>query len=255
MTDSALTADRNAGQDRPLQVLVIDDDSDIVELVSLCVTTRWPDANVIAAASGKDGLSLAEAVAHDIVLLDIGLPDIDGLEVLRRLRRASEVPVVMVSGRSKDVDVARFLMDGADDYVIKPFSQIELIARIEAILRRAGARDSLTWRGPPEEPTAATDVEQLYEGTVRLLVQAEGSMARLVHFLHQLRSSPDFRIVRLANNRIGGVDIWLEIRQPVDLQASLGEIAGVVDVSSTRGRDPREDEPHLTVTLGARLQT
>ena len=82
-------------------------------------------------------LEIIEAENPDVVILDINLPDMDGFSVLRELRRFSQVPVIMLTVKGDDTDVARGLELGADDYIIKPFSHIELIARVEAVLRRS----------------------------------------------------------------------------------------------------------------------
>jgi len=119
-----------------MKALVIEDDPGIVEAVSLCFQLRWSGASVVSASQGGKGLELIETESPDVVILDIGLPDMDGFQVLRELRRFSEVPVLMLTVRGEDIDIARCLEMGADDYITKPFSHIELIARVQAVLRR-----------------------------------------------------------------------------------------------------------------------
>jgi two-component system response regulator VicR len=120
-----------------MKVLVIEDDQGIIEVVSLCFQLRWSGTTVISAANGRDGVALVESESPDVVILDIGLPDIDGYQVLKEIRRFSDVPVLMLTVRGEDTDVAKGLELGADDYITKPFSHIELIARVQAVLRRA----------------------------------------------------------------------------------------------------------------------
>lgn len=120
-----------------MKVVVIDDSPEIVEVVSLCFQLRWGDAGLLSAATGRAGLDLVEAESPDMVILDIGLPDMEGFDVLREIRRFSQVPVIMLTVRGEDTDVARGLEMGADDYITKPFSHIELVARVQAVLRRA----------------------------------------------------------------------------------------------------------------------
>jgi len=120
-----------------MKALVIDDDPGIVEVVSICFQLRWSGASVVSANDGGKGLELIEAENPDVVILDIGLPDMDGFQVLRELRRFSQVPVIMLTVRGEDTDVAKGLELGADDYITKPFSHVELIARVHAVLRRA----------------------------------------------------------------------------------------------------------------------
>ena len=119
-----------------MKVVVIDDSPEIIEVVSLCFQLRWGGASVMSAANGTQGLELIEAESPDIVILDVGLPDMDGFQVLRELRRFSQVPVIMLTVRGEDTDVAKGLELGADDYITKPFSHIELIARVQAVMRR-----------------------------------------------------------------------------------------------------------------------
>ena len=119
-----------------MKVVVIDDAPDIVEVVSLCFQLRWSSTSVVSASEGAKGLELIEAESPDVVILDIGLPDMDGFQVLRELRHFSQVPVIMLTVKGEDTDVAKGLELGADDYITKPFSHIELIARVQALLRR-----------------------------------------------------------------------------------------------------------------------
>jgi DNA-binding response OmpR family regulator len=120
-----------------MKVLVIEDDPGIIEVVSLCFQLRWSGTSVVSADNGNKGVELVETERPDVVILDIGLPDMDGYQVLREIRRFSDVPVLMLTVRSEDTDVAKGLELGADDYITKPFSHIELIARVQAVLRRA----------------------------------------------------------------------------------------------------------------------
>lgn len=120
-----------------MKVLVVEDDPGIIEVVSLCFQLRWSGTTVISAESGNKGVELVEIESPDVVILDIGLPDIDGYQVLREIRHFSDVPVLMLTVRGEDTDIAKGLELGADDYITKPFSHIELIARVQAVLRRA----------------------------------------------------------------------------------------------------------------------
>ena len=120
-----------------MKVLVIEDDPGIIEVVSLCFQLRWSGTTVVSASNGRQGIELVETESPEVVILDIGLPDIDGYQVLREIRRFSDVPVIMLTVRGEDTDVAKGLELGADDYITKPFSHIELIARVQAVLRRA----------------------------------------------------------------------------------------------------------------------
>lgn len=132
----------------PMRVLVIEDEPDVVEIVRLTFGLRWPEAEFLSTPSGEEGVEAVRDDRPDIVILDVGLPDIDGFEVLRRVREFSEVPVVILTARHDDVDKVRGLEMGADDYVTKPFSHIELLARVRAVLRRTEAQVADN-EGPP----------------------------------------------------------------------------------------------------------
>ncbi len=123
-----------------MKVLVIEDDADTTYLVTVCLTLRWPNVEVLEASNGRDGLDQAEREAPDLVILDLGLPDIDGRVVLEKVRQTSDVPVIILSGRDRDLDIAAHLEGGADDYVTKPFSSVELLARVQAVTRRSMGR-------------------------------------------------------------------------------------------------------------------
>ncbi len=153
-----------------MKVAVIDDSSDIAEVVSVCFQIRWSGTSVVSAGTGAKGLELIEADNPDIVILDVNLPDIDGFEVLKDIRRFSQVPVIMLTVRGKDTDVARGLELGADDYVVKPFSHIELMARVQNVLRHA--------RGLPVEVHPFV-VGKLEIDFARNEVKVEGKPVRL----------------------------------------------------------------------------
>jgi len=119
-----------------MKVLVIDDDPDVAQVISLCFEMRWPQTTVVSAVDGNEGISLVETESPDVIILDIGLPEMNGFEVCREIRRFSDVPILMLTVRDADTDVSRGLETGADDYISKPFSHIELLSRVQAVLRR-----------------------------------------------------------------------------------------------------------------------
>jgi two-component system, OmpR family, KDP operon response regulator KdpE len=119
-----------------MRVLLVDDEPDVIESVQLGLTLQWREVEVIGAQRGHEALDLIESQRPDIVLLDIGLPDMDGFAVLAEIRRFSDVPVVMLTARDDAMDKVKGLELGADDYVTKPFNHLELMARIRAVLRR-----------------------------------------------------------------------------------------------------------------------
>ncbi|MEE9201948.1 MAG: response regulator transcription factor [Dehalococcoidia bacterium] len=120
-----------------MKVLIIDSSPEAVEVVSLCLEACWPEVTVVSTSEGGRGVAMVEGEAPDMVILEINLPDIDGFEVLRRIRRFSDVPVVVLTVRQEGIDRVKGLEMGADDYINKPFSHIELLARAKAVLRRS----------------------------------------------------------------------------------------------------------------------
>jgi DNA-binding response OmpR family regulator len=116
-------------------VLVVDDEPNIADLVELYL--RREGYRVVKAANGEDGLRAVNDQRPRLVVLDVGLPDIDGLEVCRRLRASTNIPVIFLTARDTEVDRVLGLELGADDYVTKPFSPAELVARVKAVLRRS----------------------------------------------------------------------------------------------------------------------
>ncbi len=130
-----------------MKILVIEDDPIISETVTICFNLRWPEAEVIVTDSGEQGLKLAASSVPDVIILDVGLPGIDGYETLRRLRAITDAPAIMLTARDGEVAKVKGLEYGADDYITKPFSHIELLARVRAVLRRTVASTPEQSRG------------------------------------------------------------------------------------------------------------
>jgi DNA-binding response OmpR family regulator len=120
------------------RVLVVDDDADIRGLLKELLGRAGYD--VVESSNGRDGLRALYASSPDLVLLDVSMPELDGWQTLERIRDVSEVPVVMLTARAAELERVRGLKAGADDYVTKPFGRQELLARVEAHLRRKGER-------------------------------------------------------------------------------------------------------------------
>ena len=116
-------------------IFIIDDEPNIVELARLYLEREG--FKVLSAGKGRDGLDQIASASPNLVILDVMLPDIDGFEVLKRLRKSSKVPVLMLSARREDMDKIVGLEMGADDYLTKPFNPHELLARVKAVLRRS----------------------------------------------------------------------------------------------------------------------
>jgi two-component system OmpR family response regulator len=132
----------------PHRILVVDDDPRICEVT--CFALEKAGLRTSVARDGRAALARLEAEPHDLVVLDIGMPEMDGLEVCRRLRQTSQIPILFLSARDDEIDRILGLEIGGDDYVTKPFSPRELVARVQAILKRSrGATEETARTGAP----------------------------------------------------------------------------------------------------------
>ena len=118
-----------------LKILVVEDEEAISNFIA--TTLKANDYNVIMARTGKEALSMIPSHCPDVILLDLGLPDIDGIDILQQIREWSNIPVIVVSARTEEADKVKALDMGADDYIAKPFGTSELLARIRTALRHA----------------------------------------------------------------------------------------------------------------------
>jgi len=141
-------------QARGQLVLVVEDEATLAETIELYL--RHEGFRTERAADGERALELFRAAAPDLVLLDLGLPKVDGMEVLRRIRGASDVPVVILTARAEEVDELLGLGMGADDYLVKPVSARKLLARVKVALRRAAPRPG---EGPEVLRVGALEVD------------------------------------------------------------------------------------------------
>jgi DNA-binding response OmpR family regulator len=119
-----------------MRILLIEDDQNIVDFIKIVLKVGIPEAEVVSTHLGSRGVDLMNEHRPNIILLDLGLPDISGFEVLKQIRKISKVPVLIISVRDSEFAIAEGLALGADDYIIKPARQIELLARIQNLLRR-----------------------------------------------------------------------------------------------------------------------
>ena len=120
-----------------MKILVVDDEPDVIKVIAMSFRMQQPAWEVISAEDGPEALDLLEQERPNVVLLDIGLPDMNGFEVLKSMRLFSDVPVIMLTVCDDELSKVQGLELGADDYVTKPFSHLELLARVRAVFRRA----------------------------------------------------------------------------------------------------------------------
>ncbi len=150
------------------KILVVDDDPQILRAIRTSLQGR--NYEVVTAGNGETALEVLQDPGVDLVLLDLGLPGIDGQEVIRRLRSWSEIPVIVLTVREEQSEKVRAFDSGADDYVTKPFAMGELLARMRAVLRRAAGEE----RVPPVLRFGDLEVD-----LARELVTARGEQIRL----------------------------------------------------------------------------
>jgi DNA-binding response OmpR family regulator len=179
----------------PLRVLVVEDEASI--RVGLCDVLRFRGYAVEAAADGAEGLARALAERFDLVLLDVMLPALDGFRVCEQLRQqGQEQPILLLTAKGAEDDVLRGFEVGADDYVTKPFSVRELLARVQALLKRTGRGGSERFRAGPFEVDPARSVAASDELEVALT-------AREVRILRLLSAEPGRIVSRRALLRDG----------------------------------------------------
>jgi len=192
-------------------ILVVDDEPHIV--LGLRDSLEFEGFRVISAAGGQEGVSLARSEAPDAIILDVMLPDLNGYAACEQLRRIRpHVPILMLTARSQEMDKIRGLDSGADDYVTKPFSVNELIARIRAIFRRAS-------RAPANAPETLTIGDVLVNLTSQVI--AAGGREQTLSFY-------EVELLRMLAERAG---------QPVSRDEILSKIWGLETSSTNRTVD------------------
>lgn len=117
------------------KILVVDDDHEIRNLLEICLTNEG--FNVVKAFDGEDALNILDKESIQLIILDVMMPKLNGMEVCSIIRRNLNIPILMLSAKSEDMDKIQGIMTGADDYLTKPFNSLELVVRVKALLRRA----------------------------------------------------------------------------------------------------------------------
>jgi len=210
-------------------ILVVDEEPNIAELIELYLSREG--FQVVKAASGEAAVRAVSEHRPRLVVLDIGLPDIDGLEVCRRLRQTSTIPVIFLTARDGEVDRVVGLELGADDYVTKPFSPPELVARVKAVLRRA-------------DPAATAEIIQVADATidlgrreVRVRGQVVAFTTREFELLQFLAGHPGLALSRQQIlDGVWGYD-WFGDERTVDVHLAQirKKLDGAVRIDTVRG--------------------
>lgn len=229
------------------RILVVDDEPAILEVVRLNLEAEGYE--VVTSADAASALAVFAERPCVLAILDVMLPDTDGIELARQLREHSDIPIIMLSARDTDIDKAVGLAVGADDYVTKPFSSLELVARVKAHLRRY----SLT-AGTPETATAAAAV--IDAGPVRVDLARHRTTVRGVDV--EL-TTKEFEILRMLAEHPGRVFTKAQIYEHAWGEEPFGDLSTVqVHVRRLRTKieeDP--DQPRLLTTvwgIGYRLE-
>ena len=219
----------------PRTILVADDDPHIRQLLVFALAKAG--LGTLEAADGEEALAVAEAHAPDLIVLDINMPRMDGLEVCRRLRPQGEVPILFLSSRDDEIDRILGIELGADDYVTKPFSPREVVARVMAILRRVAGRPTQV-----EQATATIRHGQLaldpegwqasWAGTPVTLTATEFGILRTLAVMPAKVFSRDAIIDRLRGPGFAVTDRTIDSHVR-NLRAKFGQI-GCQDIVETR---------------------
>ena len=210
-------------------ILVVDDERNIAELIELYLTREG--FRVVKAATGEGGVRAVAEHRPRLVVLDVGLPDVDGLEVCRRLRQTSMIPVIFLTARDSEVDRVVGLELGADDYVTKPFSPPELVARVKAVLRRT-------------DGTPGTEIIQIADATidvgrreVRVRGEAIAFTTKEFELFHFLAERPGLALSRQQIlDGVWGYD-WFGDARTVDVHLAQirKKLDGTVRIDTVRG--------------------
>ncbi|PWH15258.1 MAG: DNA-binding response regulator [Anaerolineae bacterium] len=213
------------------KILIIDDEPSIVKLVSAYLQPEGYE--VYTAADGIAGLKAARAYKPDLVVLDIMLPGIDGLELLSRLRRESDVYVILLTARTEETDKIVGLSVGADDYVTKPFSPRELVARIKAALRRlksgAGSNEILAFKHVRIDPAARTvtvnsipvELTAIEFDLLKTLAEHHGRVLTREQLIEHVWGSNYYGEMRVVDVHLG------HIRQKLGDESLIATVRGV----------------------------
>jgi len=220
-------------------ILVIDDDKSINSFITTSLSGCGYRAT--AALCGREGLSLAASLCPDVVLLDLGLPDLDGCEVLQQLRSWSNVPVIVISARDGEQDKVTALDMGADDYITKPFGTDELMARIRTSLRHS-------YSATPDRIYRAADLEINFEKRIILLHHEEVHLTQNEYQLLTLLAENSGRVLtyKFIMNAIWGP--YIESNNQI-LRVNMANIRRKIEENPARPQ-----YVHTEIGIGYRMR-
>lgn len=210
------------------KILVVDDEKPISDIVKFNLSKEGYE--VFTAYDGEEAIAKVEEVEPDLILLDLMLPKIDGLEVCREVRKKYDMPIIMVTAKDSEIDKVLGLELGADDYVTKPFSNRELVARVKANLRRQGTASTKV----QEEETNELEVGDLIIHPDAYIVSKRGEKIELTH--------REFELLHYLAKHLGQVMTREHLLQTVWGYDYFGDVR-TVDVTVRRLREKIEDSP------------
>ncbi len=214
-----------------IRALVVDDEENIAYLVGSAL--RMAGLDVETAATGAEAVERADAAHPDVVVLDVMLPDIDGFEVLRRLRaRGVRAPVLFLTARSETADRVRGLTSGGDDYIVKPFALEELVARVHLAVRRQGRAAAAPGRWQVHDLVVDEDAHRVWRGDQEVQLTAT-----------------EFTLLRCLITNAGRVVSRAQILDHVWQYDFAGESAIIESFVSTLRKKVDADEPKLIHTV------
>jgi DNA-binding response OmpR family regulator len=223
--------------DRPTRILLVDDEQSILTLLSFPLSKEGYE--VVRAADGYEALERFDETAFDLVVLDVMMPHLDGLEVCRQLRARSTVPIIMLTAKAEEIDKVLGLELGADDYITKPFSLREFSSRIKAVLRRAEL--SQIAETSPEEPPLS--VAGLRIDFPKRTVRARGDDAQLTFVEFEILSALARSPGRVFTRDMLLAKIWGDsaYRDPRTIDVHIRHLREKLE------RDPKDPEYLFTV--------
>ena len=212
------------------KILVVDDEKPISDIVKFNLDKEGYD--VVTAYDGEEALKKVEAESPDLILLDLMLPKIDGLEVARQIRKEHDTPIIMLTAKDSEIDKVLGLELGADDYVTKPFSNRELVARVKANLRRTASSNAAS--NEEDEANKELEVGDLTIHPDAYTVSKRGENIELTH--------REFELLHYLARHLGQVMTREHLLQTVWGYDYFGDVR-TVDVTVRRLREKIEDNP------------
>ncbi|KGR73148.1 response regulator YycF [Streptococcus phocae subsp. salmonis] len=214
------------------KILIVDDEKPISDIIKFNLTKEGYD--IVRAFDGREAVAVFEEHKPDLIILDLMLPELDGLEVAKEIRKSSHVPIIMLSAKDSEFDKVIGLEIGADDYVTKPFSNRELLARVKAHLRRTETIETAV-----AEENASVGSQELTIGNLQILPDAfvakkHGEEVELTH--------REFELLRHLANHMGQVMTREHLLETVWGYDYFGDVR-TVDVTVRRLREKIEDTP------------